>query len=125
MSITIPKTILKGMDREHLRLLDPKCGAIENSTHFNLKTPLTGCNTKRRHTKSAIVYSNKVQEIPLKQSDIVTRVREIEIPFSCFYSNYRVATAVGIKPKNRKLVFSERGKGNFTLVLELFHSKRY
>lgn len=94
-------------------------------THLDLKAPPTGCNTKRRHTKSAIVYSNKVLEIPLKQSDIVTRVREIEIPFSCFYSNSRVATAVGMKPKNRKLVFSERGKGNFTVVLELFHSKRY
>ena len=125
MSITIPKPILKGMDREHLLLKDPKCGATETSTHFNLKTSLTGCNTKRRQTKSAIVYSNKVLEIPLKQSDIITRVREIEIPFSCFYSNSRVATAVGMKPENRKLVFSEKGKGNFTVVLELFHSERY
>ena len=125
MSITIPKPILKGMDREHLRLLDPKCGATETDTHFNLKTPLTGCNTKRRQTKSAIVYSNKVLEIPLKQSDIVTRVREIEIPFSCYYSNFGVATAVGVKPENRKLVFSEKGKGNFTVMLEMFHSQRY
>ena len=125
MSITIPKPILKGMDREHLRLKDPKCGATETATHFNLKTPLTGCNSKRRQTKSAIVYSNKVLEIPLNKSDIVTRVREIEIPFSCFYSNSRKATAVGVKPENRKLVFSEKGKGNFTVVLELFHSKRY
>ena len=125
MSITIPKNILKGMDREHLRLLDPKCGATETATNFSLKTPLIGCNTKPRHTKSAIVYSNKVLEIPLKQTDIITRVREIEIRLSCFYFNSRVATAVGMKPKNRKLVFSEKGKGNFTVVLEFFHSKRY
>ncbi|CAH3144673.1 unnamed protein product [Porites lobata] len=125
MSITIPKTILKGMDREHIRLLKPKCGATETSSHFILRTPLTGCGTTRRHTKSAVVYSNKVLEIPLKSSDIVTRIREIEIPFSCYYSNSRTATAVGMRPENRKLVFSEIGKGNFTVVLELYHSNRY
>ena len=125
MSITIPKRILKGMDQEHVRLLDPKCGATETAKHFILKTPLTGCNMKRRHTKSAIVYSNKVLEIPLKNTDIITRVREIEIPFSCYYSTSGVATAVGVKPENRKLVFKEKGKGNFTVTLELFHSKRF
>ena len=125
MSITIPKTILKGMDREHIQLLKPKCGATETSSHFTLRTPLTGCGTTRRHTKSAVVYSNKVLEIPLKSSDIVTRIREIEIPFSCYYSNSRTATAVGMRPENRKLVFSEIGKGNFTVVLELYHSNRY
>jgi len=72
-----------------------------------------------------MVYSNKVLEIPLKNTDIVTRVREIEIPFSCYYSKYGEATAVGLKPKNRKLVFSEKGTGNFTVLLELYHSNRY
>ena len=125
MSITIPKPLLKGMDREHIRLLDPKCGATENATHFTLTTALTKCNTTRRHTKSSIVYSNTVLEIPLKNNDIITRVREIEIPFSCYYSNKRTATAVGMRPENRKLVFSEKGKGNFTILLELFHNKRF
>ncbi|CAH3173409.1 unnamed protein product [Porites lobata] len=125
MSITIPKPLLKGMDREHIRLLDPKCGATENATHFTLTTALTKCNTTRRHTKSSIVYSNTVLEIPLKNNDIITRVREIEIPFSCYYSNKRTATAVGMRPENRKLVFSEKGEGNFTIVLELFHNKRF
>lgn len=124
MSISIPKLILKGMDREHLRLLDPKCGATETKTHFYLKTPLTGCGTRKKHTKAAIAYSNKVLEIPLKKSGLITRVREIEIPFSCYYSNSRLATAVGLKPKNRKLVFMEKGKGKFTVVLEIFHSQR-
>ncbi|XP_078375736.1 uncharacterized protein LOC144659170 [Oculina patagonica] len=125
MSISIPKQILKGMDREHIRLLDANCRATETPTHFNLKTPLTGCNSTRRYTASAIVYSNKVLEIPLKNKDIITRVREIEIPFSCYYSNYGMATAVGLKPKSRKLVFSEKGIGNFTVFLELFHSDSF
>ena len=125
MSITVPKLILKGMDREHLRLLDPSCKATETPTHFSLKTPLTGCDSTRRHTRSAIVYSNKVLEIPLKNRDIITRVREIEIPFSCYYSNYGMATAVGLKPRSRKLIFFEKGNGNFTVILELYHSDRY
>lgn len=125
MSITIPKQILKGMDREHIRLLDTNCKATETNKHFNLRTPLTGCNSTRRYTKSAIVYSNKVLEIPLKNTDIITRVREIEIPFSCYYSNYGMATAVGLKPRNRKLVFSEKGIANFTVLLELYHTNRY
>lgn len=125
MSITIPKPILKGMDREHIRLLNPNCGATENATHFTLITALTKCNTTRRHTKSSIVYSNTVLEISLKQNDIITRAREIEIPFSCHYSNSRTATAIGMRPENRKLVFSEKGKGNFTILLELFYNKRF
>ena len=125
MLIIVPKTILKGMDREHIRLLDPTCGAAENTTHYSLKTPLTGCGTSRRHTKSAVVYSNSVLEIPARPTSMISRIRRIEIPFVCYYSNRGVATAVGLKPVTRKLIFSTTGKGNFTIALELFQSKRY
>ena len=57
--------------------------------------------------------------------DVVTRVREIEIQFSCFYSKYGVVSSVGWKPSNRKLVFSDEGKGNFTLSLNMFPDKRF
>lgn len=107
MSITIPKPILKGMDREHIRLLNPNCGATENATHFTLITALTKCNTTRRHTKSSIVYSNTVLEISLKQNDIITRAREIEIPFSCHYSNSRTAQPLEWGPKTESW-FSRR-----------------
>ena len=45
----------------------------------------------------------------------MTRVREIEIQFGCFYSKNGVISSVEWKPRNRKLVFSDKGKGNFTL----------
>ena len=125
MSITIPKTLLKGMNRENIGLLDPKCGATETSTQYSLKTPLTGCRTSQRHTKSAVVYSNSVLQIPVKPTSMISRMRRIEIPFTCYYSNRGVVTAVGIRPESRKLVFSQRGKGNFTISLEMFHSRRY
>ena len=125
MTIIIPKSLLRGIDREHLRLLDTTCKAKETSSHFSLTTPLTGCNTTRRQTPTAIVYSNTVLEIPVAAEDVVTRVREIEIQFSCFYSKYGVVSSVGWKPSNRKLVFSDEGKGNFTLSLNMFPDKRF
>ncbi|KAL9968113.1 hypothetical protein ACROYT_G026445 [Oculina patagonica] len=125
MTIIIPKSLLRGIDRKHLRLRDTTCKAKETSSHFFLTTSLTGCNTTRRHTPTAIVYSNAVLEIPVAAEDVVTRVREIEIQFSCFYSKYGVVSSVGWKPSNRKLLFSDEGKGNFTLSLKMFPDKRF
>ena len=94
-----------------------------DSANFALITLLTGCNTTRRQTASSIVYSNTALEIPVAAKDVVTRVREIEIQFSCFYSRYGVVSSVGWKPSNRKLVFSDEGKGNFTLSLNMYPDK--
>ena len=125
MTILIPKSLLRGIDREHLRLLDTTCKAEETGSHFSLTTPLTGCKTTRRHTPAAIAYSNTVFEIPVAAEDVVTRVREIEIQFSCFYSKYGVVSSVGWKPSNRKLIFSDEGEGNFSLSLNMFPDKRF
>ena len=125
MTIFIPKSLLRGIDREHLRLLDTTCKAEETGSHFSLTTPLTGCKTARRHTPAAIAYSNTVFEIPVAAEDVVTRVREIEIQFSCFYSKYGVVSSVGWKPSNRKLMFSDKGEGNFSLSLNMFPDKRF
>ena len=125
MTITIPKSLLRGIDREHLRLLDTTCKATETSAYFSLTTPLTGCKTSSRRTTSTFVYSNAVSEIPVAAKDAITRVREIEIKFSCYYSKYGVVSSVGWKPSNRKLVFNDEGKGNFTLSLNMFPDKRF
>lgn len=125
MSIIIPKSLLRGMDRQHLRLLNTTCKATETSTHFSLTTPLSGCKTTRRQTPTAIVYSNAVLEIPMDFDDVVTRVRKIEIPFSCLYSNDGMVSSVGWKSRNRRLVFSKRGQGNYTLSLNMFPDKRF
>ncbi|XP_066029404.1 ZP domain-containing protein [Pocillopora verrucosa] len=126
MTIVIPKSLLRGLDREHLRLLDTTCRARETNTHFFLTTPLNGCNTTRRFTPTAIVYSNAVLEIPVAAKGVITRVREIEIPFSCYLSKYGVVSSVASwKPSNRKLVFSDEGKGNFTLSLNMFPDNRF
>ena len=125
MTIVIPKSLLRGIDREHLRLLDTRCEATETSAHFVLSTPLTGCNTTRNNTPSNIVYSNAVLGIPVVDGNVVTRVGELEIEFSCVFSRGGIASAVGFKPNNRKLMFSDEGKGNFTLSLNMFPDKRF
>ena len=125
MTIVIPKSLLRGIDREHLRLLDTTCKATESITHFSLTTPLTSCNTSSRHTPSAVVYSNAVLEIPVAAKDVVTRVREIEIDFSCFYSKYGMVSSIGWKPSDRKLVFSDEGRRNFTFSLKMFPDERF
>ena len=125
MTIIISKSLLRGIDREHIRLLDTTCQANETSGDFSLTTPLTGCKTTRRQTASAIVYSNAVLEIPVPPEDVITRLREIEIQFSCFYSKYGVVSSVGWNPIARKLVFSDESKGNFTLSLNMFPDKTF
>ena len=124
MSITLPKALVLGLNREHVTLRDVKCVAKETRTDFTLTTALTGCGTTARHRGGFVVYSNTVLEIPVADDAIITRVREIEIPFSCFYKNSGDATAVGVKPDTRKLVFDEDGQGNFTVALDMFPDKR-
>ncbi|CAH3124730.1 unnamed protein product [Pocillopora meandrina] len=125
MSITLPKNLLLGLSREHVTLRDVKCVAKETKTHFTLKTALTGCGTTARFGKGAVVYSNTVLEIPVKNDAIITRVREIEIPFSCYYKNTEAATAVGVQADTKKLVFDEDGKGKFTVALDLFADQQF
>ena len=125
MTIIIPKSLLSDFDHEHLRLLYTRCKAEEATGHFSLTTPLTDSNTTRRLTPKAIVYSNTVLEIPVTAEKLNTRVREIKIPFSCYLSKYGVVSSVGWRPSNRKLTFSDEGKGNFTLSLDMFPDNRF
>ncbi|KAJ7375244.1 hypothetical protein OS493_001989 [Desmophyllum pertusum] len=125
MSISIPKQLLRGLDREHLRLTDLNCPATETPTHFILRTDLTECRTKSRHTKDFVIYMNKVEEIPLLPGQIITRVREVEIPFSCYYSNTGVVSAVGLEVKSKKIVFSKKGRGEFVLEMKIFPNNNF
>ena len=125
MFISIPKKLLRGLDRDHLRLTDLKCGATETPTHFIFHTDLTKCRTKSRHTKDFVIYMNKVEEIPLLPGQIITRVREVEIPFSCYYSNTGVVSAVGLEVKSKKIVLSKKGRGEFVLEMKIFPNNKF
>ncbi|XP_015761419.1 PREDICTED: ZP domain-containing protein-like isoform X3 [Acropora digitifera] len=125
MLLTLPKSLLRGVDRHHLILNEKDCSASENRTHFFMRTPLTGCKTQLRQRAIFAIYSNVVTEIPVMQGQTVTRVRDVTIPFQCFYSEFGVASSIGIKPVSKKVIFSSRGMGKFTLTLDLFKSSRY
>ena len=125
MRISIPKYLLRGLDRDHLRLTDEKCGAKETKTHFTFRTNLTGCHTVRMHTPKFVCYMNKVLQIPLKKHQIITRVREVEIPFSCYYSNTGVVSAVGLQVKSKKVLFSKKGYGRFVLEMKIFPNNKF
>ena len=120
MVITLPKSLVPGIDRQHLTLDDVNCRAYENATHFTLTTQLIGCKTVLKHRGDYAIYSNMVNEIPLKENQIVTRVRDVMIPFYCFYSKWGVVSSIGIKPSSKKIILSSRGYGKFTLTLDLF-----
>ena len=125
MTITLPKSLLLGLDVEHLRLIDEQCTATENETHFFLTTRTTECGTILKHKNDHAIYSNMVSEIPLEENQIITRVREAMIPFHCFYSKFGVVSSIGIKPISKKVILQSRGFGEFTLTLDVFNNPRY
>ena len=119
------KYILHDLDKEHLRLIDLKCGAKETKTHFILHTKLTECQTLSRSTKHFVSYTNNVLEIRVAPHQIITRVREVEIPFTCYYSNTRVVSTVGLEVKSKKIIFSKKGPGKFVLEMNIVPDNRY
>lgn len=125
MVIAIPKYVLRGADREHIRALNVSCTASENLTHFFLDVPLTSCGTKRRHTISSVVYTNEALPVPPMLKDVVSHVPDFQIPFHCYYDNNGVVTSVGLKPFSKKVIFSKKGFGRFVIKLTLFPDMRF
>ncbi|XP_022795140.1 ZP domain-containing protein-like [Stylophora pistillata] len=125
MLIAIPKSLLRGTDREHIRALDVDCGATDNLTHYILDVPLTSCGTKSRHTNSSIIYSNEALPVPPMAKDVVSHVPDFQIPFHCYYDSEGLVSGVGLMPRSEKVIFSEKGFGKFTMRLQLFPDLRF
>ena len=105
MQIDVEKKVLNGFKSSYLRLTDRACRAQENETHFSLVAPLMSCGTVSSHTNDAVVYSNKVEEQEVGVEGMVSRMPELTIPFSCFYTKEGVTSTFGIIP--RKVRFME------------------
>ncbi|XP_044179784.1 ZP domain-containing protein-like [Acropora millepora] len=125
MILVIPKPLLRGADREHIRALDLNCKASENQTHFVLDVPLTGCGTNSRHSLSSVIYSNEALPAPPSARELVSHVPNFEIPFYCYYDNSGVVTGVGLRPESKKVIFSQKGFGKFSLSLELYPDESF
>ena len=103
MQIDVERKVLNGFKAQYLRLNDLSCKAQENETHFSLVAPLMSCGTVSSHTDDAVVYSNKVEEVKVDYEGTITRMQELAIPFSCYYTKEGVTSTYGIVP--RKVIF--------------------
>ncbi|XP_046371437.1 transforming growth factor beta receptor type 3-like isoform X1 [Haliotis rufescens] len=78
MEISIPNNLLQenGLVKEQITLLNPLCGAVENSTHVILKTALNKCNTKYLQVDDENVFSNA---IVIHSSEVTDPLMEEEL----------------------------------------------
>ena len=111
MQIDVEQKILNGIKSSYLRLVDRTCRAQENETHFSLIAPLMGCGTVSSHTNDAVVYSNKVEEQEIGYEGMISRMPELTIPFSCYYTKEGVTSTFGIIP--RKVSFNNMSQTYF------------
>lgn len=96
MYIDLDKKVLNGYKASELSLTNTSCRAASNKTHFVLMSPLVGCGTVAQFTKEAVVYSNIVKEY--RKNNMITRIQDIKIPFSCFYTKEGVTSTFGLLP---------------------------
>lgn len=99
MQIDVEKGILNGFKPIYLRLNNKSCIATGNETHFSLVAPLVGCGTVSSHTGEAVVYSNQIEEEEVEIEGVISRMPELTIPFSCYYTKEGVTSTYGIIPR--------------------------
>jgi len=99
MQVDVEREVLNGFKPIFLRLNNHSCMATANGTHFSLVAPLMGCGTVSSHTNEAVVYSNNVQADELDFEGVITRIPDLLIPFSCYYTKEGVTSTFGIIPR--------------------------
>ncbi|XP_032218332.1 uncharacterized protein LOC116601533 isoform X2 [Nematostella vectensis] len=125
MYIELERKVLDGYSVKDLSLADPSCRAVSNGTHYSFKAPLVGCGTKSKFAKDAVVYSNVVKEFR-GADNMITRVQDVNIPFSCFYTSEGVTSTFGLLPmKIRRVMDGGNATTNFVLSMELFREQSF
>jgi hypothetical protein len=104
MYIDLEKNVVNGYSKLDLTLRNSSCKATSNETHYTLKAPLVGCGTEVKFTKEAVVYSNLVKEY--RKNGMITRIQDIRIPFSCFYTKEGVTSTFGLLPTKVTVQFT-------------------
>jgi len=77
--------------------------------------------------KNFIVYTNRVIESPDENSDVITHVgvKEIFVPFSCYYNDLEIVSAVGYKPVAQNIHVIVQGRGEYPLSLDIFKDQTF
>lgn len=126
MQIDVERNVLSGFQSSYLRLNDRSCRAQGNETHFSLVAPLMSCGTVSSHTDEAVVYSNSVEEAHIEYEGSITRMPELTIPFSCYYTKEGVTSTYGIIPRKLKMKMDGGDTTTeFTLEISVFKDQDY
>jgi len=85
-----------------------------------------GCGTVSSHTDDAVVYSNSVEKEEVEYEGMITRMPELTIPFSCYYTKEGVTSTYGIIPRKLKMTMDGGdATTEFTLEISVFKDKDY
>lgn len=126
MQIDVERGLLNGFKSLYLNLNDPSCNGQDNETHFSLVAPLMGCGTVSSHTDDAVVYSNSVTEIDVEYEGVISRMPELRIPFSCYYTKEGVTSTFGIIPRKVKMTMDGGDTTTeFALEISVFKDQDY
>ena len=100
----------RNINNKGLYLLDRSCNASSNSTHFIVKTPLTGCGTIFSKNEQTLFFTNVVSEGGYDNSSIITRDFFFKANITCAYPRNRTVGAFSFAPAKQKVVVVSKGE---------------
>ncbi|KAL8623573.1 hypothetical protein ACOMHN_045507 [Nucella lapillus] len=110
MELTFEKAFFPSLHREHLTLSDVSCVATDNATHIILRAPLTACGTVSKQRGGLIIYRNTVHSLEEVVEGVITRVKEVQIPFQCLMDLQEIRE-VPVNVDTQQLHFLLEGSG--------------
>ncbi|XP_043915624.1 uncharacterized protein LOC122791765 [Protopterus annectens] len=123
MTVTVRKSLIKGMDEHHLRLNDPSCLVSSNGTHVIASVSLNSCGTEVEEEGNNIIFKNEITTFD-HPNEVITRRHEVQIPFRCSYPK-ESNTTNAFHTHKKPYLFSEAGFGTFTYVFEFYNSSDF
>ncbi|XP_063044310.1 uncharacterized protein LOC134438628, partial [Engraulis encrasicolus] len=82
MSLVLPISSMPDLPLDDLKLNDPACPVLHNTTHVTAVFSLLGCGTKTVHAGSDLVYTNTLQSTS-GISSLITRQARLVLPLAC------------------------------------------
>ncbi|XP_041377499.1 CUB and zona pellucida-like domain-containing protein 1 [Gigantopelta aegis] len=112
MTISFNRGKFPGLHEQYMTLRDSTCHATGNQTHITLVSPLSGCGTTSRKVGNNTIYENVVKSQEVVVEGVISRVRELSVPFEC---------VVPVVTNH----FAVEAQGVFDIRLELFHDEHF
>ncbi|XP_076469590.1 CUB and zona pellucida-like domain-containing protein 1 [Babylonia areolata] len=117
MELTFEKAAFPSLHGEHMTLLDVSCGATENATHIILRAPLSACGTVSQQQGSSIVYQNLARSVEEVVEGVISRVKEVRVPFQCTM-NLNLVHELPVHVDSQELHFLLEGTGRHDVSLQ-------